>query len=190
MLLDICTTYHGAPADVRAARHLVAERLAGIVPGRTCELAVLLTSEVVTNAVLHARGAFVLRLAVRADAVRIEVRDGSARIPAPRPRTLTQEHGRGLYLVVSFASRWGWEPNGEGKCVWFELSRDPGSLIDGEPARQDVPRDVPHRAMGAPRDPSHQLERVAHLQTETLGEHSFGLFYEHAGIERVLQLPR
>lgn len=187
---EIYTKYHGAPADVRAARHLVAERLAGIVPGRTCELAVLLTSEVVTNAILHARGAFELRMAVRADAVRIEVRDGSARVPVPRPRTLTQEHGRGLYLVLTFASRWGWEPNGEGKCVWFELDRDPGSLVDGELTRQDVPRDVPHRAMSAPRDPAHQLEGVAGLHTETLGEHSFGLFHEHTGIQRVLQLSR
>ncbi|MGH8905881.1 MAG: ATP-binding protein [Egibacteraceae bacterium] len=115
--------YCGGPADIGTARHLIAGQLDGIVAWETCQLAVLLTSEIVTNAVVHAGSVFVLRLTVRPDTIRIDVRDRSTHLPHLRHPAASEEHGRGLHLVHAFASRWGCEPAASGKSVWFELDR-------------------------------------------------------------------
>jgi anti-sigma regulatory factor (Ser/Thr protein kinase) len=121
--VDIHTRYPGVPADVRATRHLIADQLDGLVSRTTTELAILLTSEIVTNVVLHTGSTFVLRLTLRPDAIRIAVHDHSAHLPHMRKPTLGEVHGRGLHIVNAFASRWGYETNGNGKSVWFELDR-------------------------------------------------------------------
>jgi anti-sigma regulatory factor (Ser/Thr protein kinase) len=108
---------------VRATRHLIADQLNGLVSRATSELAILLTSEIVTNVVLHTRSMFVLHLTVRPDAIRIAIHDESAHLPHVRKPTMGEVHGRGLHIVNAFASRWGYETNGSGKSVWFELDR-------------------------------------------------------------------
>lgn len=91
---------------------------------------VLLTSEVVTNAMLHARTAAEL-VVRRGDAtIRVEVIDGAGSTPAGAfdagPLALS---GRGLQMVAAMSQSWGVEPRDNGKAVWFEL---------GLPARQDA----------------------------------------------------
>ncbi|WP_155053645.1 ATP-binding protein [Streptomyces blattellae] len=90
-------------------------------PGRS-EIAELLTSELVTNAIVHTDNDAVLTAFVGPRGLRVEVRDFVAR----RPRLCVPDaddgtHGRGLVLVQSLADAWGVRTHGVGKAVWFEL---------------------------------------------------------------------
>ena len=80
-------------------------------------------SELVTNAVLHAGTDVTVALALGRDGVlRLEVRDGSARIPQQRRYGAQATTGRGIALVDGLSDRWGVEPSGGGKTVWCELT--------------------------------------------------------------------
>lgn len=111
--------------SVRLARQLVGEqcRRAGLQP-EVCDTAVLLTSEVVTNAFVHAGSE--ARLGVTADrrSVRVEVGDDSPRHPTVLPDVdIGAASGRGLWLVDLLAGAWGVaDDDSSGKVVWFELS--------------------------------------------------------------------
>jgi anti-sigma B factor antagonist len=96
--------------------------------------AVLLASELVTNAVLHPAPAedqpIELRISAYPDRVRVEVVDSG---PGFDPDSLAERErkpesgGRGLMVVDRLASRWGIRPSspGDGRfCVWYELSPD------------------------------------------------------------------
>ncbi|MDP9418574.1 MAG: ATP-binding protein [Actinomycetota bacterium] len=87
------------------------------------EVCVLLTSELVTNAVVYARSDIVLRVVLDADVVRVSVHDRSPAPPVLRPSGRDGTSGRGLALVDVLSSTWGVEPNSHGKKVWFEVSR-------------------------------------------------------------------
>jgi anti-sigma regulatory factor (Ser/Thr protein kinase) len=93
-----------------------------------CDAALLLTSEVVTNALLHARTQITLfaeRLG--ADGVRISVADGSPVAPSLRRHSGTATTGRGLQLLGQLADAWDTDLTLDGKTVWFTLrgDRDP-----------------------------------------------------------------
>ncbi len=85
------------------------------------DVIVLLTSEVVTNAVLHARTEARLTVVVSYGSVRVEVIDGEPREPVPRVAAVDDTSGRGLQLVDALSSRWGVESLADGKRVWFEV---------------------------------------------------------------------
>ncbi|MER5586777.1 ATP-binding protein [Streptomyces asoensis] len=90
-------------------------------PGRS-ETAELLTSELVTNALVHTDDDALLTATVSASGLRVEVRDSAAHRPRPRVPTADEAtHGRGLVLVESLADTWGVRAQGGGKVVWFEL---------------------------------------------------------------------
>ncbi|HYY11466.1 MAG TPA: ATP-binding protein [Kineosporiaceae bacterium] len=95
------------------------------------ELSQLLT-EVVTNAVLHARTALrvVLQLDAESGRLRCEVTDSSAALPRRRRHSTDATTGRGLQLLEGVASAWGVEPLGEGKTVWFEVDGAGNGGID------------------------------------------------------------
>lgn len=82
---------------------------------------VLLTHELVTNAVLHGTAPVVLRLERREHAIRVEVADGSEVPPEVRHYEQDAFTGRGLALVEALARRWGWQLAGRGKVVWCEV---------------------------------------------------------------------
>lgn len=88
------------------------------------DTAVLLTSELVTNAVLHGRSD--VRITVRATAtgVRVEVADDNDRPPVRQSDDETALSGRGLSLVEHTATRWGVTVPEIGKVVWFYLAAD------------------------------------------------------------------
>ncbi|MEK2478433.1 ATP-binding protein [Streptomyces noursei] len=88
------------------------------------ELAALLTSELVTNALLHTEGGAVVTAWVT-DRLRVEVRDFAERCPEPRAPSVDGTSGRGLMLVRALADAWGIRPERIGKCVWFELGGGP-----------------------------------------------------------------
>lgn len=90
-------------------------------PGRS-EIAELLTSELVTNALIHTDDDAVLTATVSPRGLHVEVRDFVARRPKPRmSQTDDSTHGRGLLLVQSLADSWGVRAHGVGKSVWFDL---------------------------------------------------------------------
>ncbi|WSQ12646.1 ATP-binding protein [Streptomyces sp. NBC_01231] len=90
-------------------------------PGRA-EVAELLTSELVTNALVHTDRDAVLTATVGPRGLRVEVRDFVARRPRLcAPKADDGTHGRGLVLVQSLADAWGVRVHGVGKAVWFEL---------------------------------------------------------------------
>jgi anti-sigma regulatory factor (Ser/Thr protein kinase) len=84
--------------------------------------AVLLASELVTNAVEHAGGPIELTATYLDATLRVEVHDTSREPPSPRPLTATDETGRGLHLVRLIAKQWATTPQPDGKTIWFELS--------------------------------------------------------------------
>jgi anti-sigma regulatory factor (Ser/Thr protein kinase) len=95
------------------------------------EDAVLLVSELVGNAVCHARHeagqyggpTLTLSLTCAGPTLRIEVRDTDPRPPQPREPGALDESGFGFVLVDALASNWGVYPAEPGKAVWAELSR-------------------------------------------------------------------
>ncbi|MEU9386118.1 ATP-binding protein [Streptomyces sp. NPDC048279] len=93
-------------------------------PGRS-EIAELLTSELVTNALVHTDREAVLTAVVGPSQLRVEVRDFVGRRPRVcAPDTGEGTHGRGMVLVDSLADAWGVQPHEVGKSVWFELDAD------------------------------------------------------------------
>nr|PPQ56641.1 hypothetical protein C5F59_08195 [Streptomyces sp. QL37] len=88
------------------------------------EVAELLLSELVTNALIHTRNGAVVTVTSVPTRVRVEVRDFvTGQEPAPYvPNADDGTHGRGLILVQSLADSWGVTTQALGKVVWFELS--------------------------------------------------------------------
>jgi anti-sigma regulatory factor (Ser/Thr protein kinase) len=114
----------GRPASVHKARVFTADVLADDgVEASVIELAVLLVSELVTNAVVHARGPICLTVHTDAHWVRIEVQDPGRRRPVLRAATLDAVDGRGLLVVDKPATDWGTEQRATHKVVWFEIAR-------------------------------------------------------------------
>ncbi len=88
--------------------------------------AVLLTSELCTNALQHSQsgngGTFEVTVYHRPGSLRIEVRDeGSPSTPVPQSFDSCSEDGRGLEIVACLARRWGQRGDEYGRCVYFEL---------------------------------------------------------------------
>ena len=108
-------------ASIRKARVFVDVTLSAWDLHGLREPAVLLTSELATNAVIHARTPF--RVSVMLDEeLTIEVADGSEELPRLEPVAIDGESGRGLLLVSRLADRWGSRQEERGKTVWFAFS--------------------------------------------------------------------
>ena len=114
---------HADLSAVGEVRSALREFLRYRLRGEATDVAELLLSELVTNALIHTRhGAVVTVTAVRAR-LRVEVRDFvSEQQPQPYvPNADDGTHGRGLILVQSLADSWGVMTQALGKVVWFEL---------------------------------------------------------------------
>ncbi|MFI6280858.1 ATP-binding protein [Streptomyces sp. NPDC050988] len=96
---------------------------------RLVDVAELLATELVANAVCHTKGPAALRVRWSADVLRIGAWDADPEPPEP-PGKLEllgeAEEGRGLALVRACSDLWGWQPlsrfGNRGKYVWCELS--------------------------------------------------------------------
>jgi anti-sigma regulatory factor (Ser/Thr protein kinase) len=104
---------------VGRARRFVAEQLAAIGIVDPTGDAELITSELVTNAVIHARTPITVRIVPNDEGARVEVVDGSELMPGPRTATVASRGGRGLTLVDHLARAWGVNRTTAGKTVWF-----------------------------------------------------------------------
>ncbi|MFF4961916.1 ATP-binding protein [Streptomyces sp. NPDC001222] len=114
--------------SVARARALLRDQAASWkLPDEVTEAAVLLLSELMTNAYRHARVSpgreIRARCVLEADRLRVSVTDANDTLPTPRQAAPDDESGRGLALVAALAEKWGAEPRaaGIGKTVWFEL---------------------------------------------------------------------
>ena len=118
-------TIPGRPEHVRDTRSFVAKALGELHPG--LDNAILLTSELVTNAVMHSSsrcdGGTVTVLVVESDGgVRIEVADAGSDLSAPVVRgDVYASDGHGLFLVQTLADQWGYVREKGGTTVWFWL---------------------------------------------------------------------
>ncbi|MFE5487335.1 SpoIIE family protein phosphatase [Streptomyces sp. NPDC056527] len=86
----------------------------------------LVLSELVTNAIRYAGGPIDVRL-IRAGRLICEVSDPSATHPRMRRARLTDEGGRGLYLVAQLTTRWGSRYSRHGKTIWAEQEFPPAT---------------------------------------------------------------
>lgn len=120
--MNLAVAFGPDPARVQELRRHVADALADEVPLPARDSIVLLTSELATNAIVHARPPYELRLVQSAGLVHLEVTDcggpGAVRLRRPEPAEVT---GRGLNLVDALSSGWGVDERPGAHTVWFEV---------------------------------------------------------------------
>jgi hypothetical protein len=142
------------------------------------EPATLLTSELVTNAVLHARSAVDVTVRLVDGQLWVGVSDEDTGAPIRKRYGPDAATGRGLLLVERIASAWGTEASPAGKVVWFRLSADAedsalaalaadfdadlAELQGGQPADSRDAR--PRRPPSGPRPLSRRRHPTRHLQ--------------------------
>lgn len=121
-----CLTVPARPDQVGQARGLIA-RLIGRLHPRAADAA-LLTSELVTNAVLHSDsalpgGTVAITVLRSAGGLRVEVADSGSELSAPVVRVAADAAGgHGLFLVQKLSDRWGYLRDESGTTVWFWLA--------------------------------------------------------------------
>src|SRR3954451_6864305 len=121
---DLAGTPHAAPL----ARIFVREHLRNHVPADVLETAMLLTTELVTNVVLHAKTSIHLGITWDERNLLVTVQDGNQETPDDRHQQADgdqlRETGRGLMIVESLADEFGWSRVADttGKVMWFALA--------------------------------------------------------------------
>ncbi len=114
-------------ASVPAARRFVYARLKDHCPEDMTETALLLASELVTNAVRYGSEPIELDVCctAEADAVKVTVSDANPAPPVLRPGLPDAPGGRGLHLLSALSESWGLAHHDAGKSVWFTLRLQP-----------------------------------------------------------------
>ncbi|MCF0082029.1 SpoIIE family protein phosphatase [Streptomyces lomondensis] len=154
--------------SVASARSFVRDTLQGWGFADIVDDAVVLTSELVTNAVVHA-GTSADVLCLRSDeGVRIEVADRYPEREIPLQGTAVnmgspdREGGRGLQLCAALAGRWGVEYTPTHKTVWFQLDL-PARVVGTRAAGPALPADLLPLADGRVRVAVIQIDRTGHI---------------------------
>jgi anti-sigma regulatory factor (Ser/Thr protein kinase) len=111
--------------EVAVARRFVVDTLARWEAIGDRETVVLLVSELVSNAVVHAQTNFTVTLRYDRRLLTVEVQDGSRRMPARSDVPPAATSGRGLHMVDLLAHDWGVRSLPDGKVTWFTLSFRP-----------------------------------------------------------------
>jgi signal transduction histidine kinase len=119
--IELRTTLAPEPSSAAEARRFVRAALAEWGESTLVEVAALLVTELVTNAVLHTRSGPEVTVRLAGQRLRVEVADDNPTPPVRHRDSPRAGTGRGLILVGKLASAWGSEPAGTGKIVWFEL---------------------------------------------------------------------
>jgi serine/threonine-protein kinase RsbW len=128
------------------------------------DTAVLLVSELVGNAVRHARhggSELELRMADTGAWLRIEMSDADPRPPQPHIPAGLHEFGFGFVLVEALAAKWGVDQGAEGKTVWIELDTGRASHPDGWPFRNRPSAGCGCAEQSQERAPSHRAGKAA-----------------------------
>lgn len=123
-----------------AARRIVRNAVMEAGLDQILDEALLLTTELVTNALVHGGTEVELDVEVVDFTLKVQVSDrGDGRVLLGASPSEEREGGRGIYLVDALATAWGTRHSQDGKTVWFEL---------GKPREQRI---IPRPAVGAPR---------------------------------------
>ncbi len=112
-----------SPACVTLARHATRRHLTSVgVSSELVDTAELLVSELTSNVVKHTGGRPTLRVVRHDDVIRIEVGDSQpGQLPVERDLGTDADSGRGLLVVSTLATSWGYKGDGVGKLTWVEL---------------------------------------------------------------------
>jgi signal transduction histidine kinase len=86
--------------------------------------AILMISELVTNAVRHTNGLLLVLVSLLKQTLRVEVSDDDPELPATLRTTDDATSRRGLHIVDQLADRWGITSFSSGKTIWFEINLD------------------------------------------------------------------
>jgi anti-sigma regulatory factor (Ser/Thr protein kinase) len=123
------------PAAPAAARRQVRAAICAWDAPVDESVATLLTSELVTNAVVHETGpAIRLVITCAGRLLRVDVHDTSRDLPVLLNAPADAEAGRGLLLVSSLSANWGYYRTPTGKAVYFTLG------FQADPGPRDGPR--------------------------------------------------
>ena len=106
-------------ASVGVARRFVEQALAEIVRPAAIDVVVLLTSELVTNAIMHAGTPVEVLVRGLDSGVQVEVVDAGQQVPVVVDGGLACQSGRGLRIVAALSEAWGVDRRRDGKTVWF-----------------------------------------------------------------------
>lgn len=113
------TVLAAEPGNVSKARNFIGQYLAAHDLQYLSDDVRLVTSELATNAIEHARTPFVLTLCETGGVVRLTVRDGSSSVPMMTTPHVMDLSGRGLVLVQQLSHEWGATTDASGsKSVW------------------------------------------------------------------------
>ena len=143
MCLAATTGFRSSPSAASDARHWISDHLQRWNIDEVRDTALLLSSELVTNAVIHVSSATEVSMAVVDGALEVSVSDTEPQVASlllrRHPGRATgadqqtmREGGRGLYVVAALADSWGASRTDDGKRVWFRLDLH-------EPARVETP---------------------------------------------------
>ena len=133
------------PADVASAgqaRAFVRSTLEAWQADQFVDRAVLAVSELVTNAVLHARSGPQVVVRLSAGRLRIEVHDTSPTAPSRKRYGLEAGTGRGLLMVEALSAAWGCAVEPDGKSVWIELDEADGTATPAPALGADAVADL------------------------------------------------
>lgn len=123
---SVVAVYPPRAASASQARELAASMCLAWGVEALCDDLALVVTELVANAIRHAKTDIQLSLRLIGGGVRLEVRDGSVRPLRRRTALASDEGGRGLLLVDALSHRYGVEAEPDGKRVWVELLLDTG----------------------------------------------------------------
>ena len=128
------------PAAAAEARRRVRDAIRSWQVPVDLDAALLLTSELVTNAVRHEAGhgaqAVVLAIACSRGRLRVDVHDTSRSLPAVAEVPADAETGRGLLLVETLSDEWGFYRTPAGKAVYFTLAFETDETNEADRADQ------------------------------------------------------
>jgi len=136
------------PAAPAEARRRVRDAIRSWQVPVDLDAALLLTSELVTNAIRHEAGqgaqAVMLAIASSRGRLRVDVHDTSRSLPAVAEVPADAETGRGLLLVETLSDEWGFYRTPAGKAVYFTLAFEPDKADKaGNAGKPDQPGEAP-----------------------------------------------
>lgn len=124
---EVRAGFPAEPASAGKARRFVDATLRGWSCEHLVDVASLLVSELVANAVLHAGTTVHVIARITPARLRVEVYDDNPRLPTRKHYSALSTTGRGLMLVERLSEDWGTAGTPSGKVVWFELDQQPSS---------------------------------------------------------------
>jgi hypothetical protein len=151
-----------APESIRQARSVASAALDGLVSAELHDDALVVITELSSNAMLHAATPFEVVVTTVGAGIRVEVHDGAPELPRRKRYSAQATTGRGLVLVEALTTVAGADQTETGKVVWAVLSESPPvpPIVRAEAAAEAVVDLAPALALDGGTSPS-EATRVA-----------------------------